>query len=54
MKRPGFSFLKDRSQFAIHITPIDSIICKAIRRMSGGLQEAIILRYTIWNQHFAI
>jgi len=22
--------------------------------MSGGLQDAIILSYTTWNQHFAI
>ena len=36
------------------ITLIVSIICKAIRRMSGGLQNAIILSYTTWNQHFAI
>jgi len=41
----SFSLLKDRSQLAID-TAIVSIICKAIRRMSGGLQDAIILRCT--------
>jgi len=41
----SFSLLKDRSQLAMHVTAIVSIICKAIRRMSG-LQYAIILSYT--------
>jgi len=36
------------------MTPIVSAICKAIRRMSGGLQDAIILSCATWNQHFAI
>ena len=36
------------------ITAIISIIYKAIRRMSGGLQDAITLSYITWNQHFAI
>jgi len=40
-----FSLLKDRSQLAIHIAAIVTIICKAIRRMSG-LLYAIILSYT--------
>jgi len=30
-------------------TSIVSIICKAIGRMSGGLQDAIILSCTTWN-----
>jgi len=36
----SFSLLKDRSQLAID-TAIVSFFCKAIRRMSGGLQDAI-------------
>ena len=36
------------------ITAIARIIYKAIRRMSGGLQDAINLSYTTWNQHFEI
>jgi len=34
---------------AIHITAIVSIICRAIPRMSGLLQQAIILSWTTWN-----
>jgi len=45
-EKTSFNLLKDYSQLAIHITAIVSIICKAIRRMSGGLQNAIILSYT--------
>jgi len=37
----------------MHITAIVSIICKAIRRISG-LQYVIILTCTTWKQHFAI
>jgi len=42
-ERTSFSLLKDRSELAIH-TAIISIICKAIRRMSGGLQNAEIFK----------
>ena len=38
----SFSLLKDRLQLGIH-TVMVSIICKTIRRMSGGLQGATIL-----------
>jgi len=47
-ERTSFSLLKDRLQFAIHITAIVSIICKAIRRISG-LQDLISLSCTAWN-----
>jgi len=53
-ERTCFSLLKGRSQLAIHITAIVSIICNAIRRMLGGLQYAIIWSHTTWNQHFKI
>jgi len=45
-ERTSFSLLKDLSQLAID-TAIVSIICKAIRRMSGGLQDALMLSCTI-------
>ena len=44
-ERTSFTLLKDCSQPAIH-TAIISSFCKAIRRMSGGLQDAIILNCT--------
>jgi len=44
----SFSLLKDRSQLAWD-TAVNSIICKAIRRMSGRPQDAIILSCTTGN-----
>jgi len=48
MKKAGVILLKERSQLAVHITA-NCHICKAIWRMSGGIQDAIILSYTTWN-----
>jgi len=41
----SFSLLKDRSQLAIDTATVSNI-CKAIRRISGGLQDAMILSCT--------
>jgi len=37
----SFCLLKDRSQLATHITAMVSMICKAIRRMSGHQRGAM-------------